>query len=194
MCWLLRAAMHGEGAHTPVLLSSPYLNPPAEYVELLLAPPVAPTLLSAAPTASGFWGARGVKGLIPRVYAAIEARLLAAARRHEAPLRLEHYGRAGWTYHAKGLWMWPPAPGVGSAHPVLSVVGSSNHSERSTKRDVEFSACIVTSAPSVRAQLQEEQERLRVHAHAADVASGEDQRSVAAVVARALAPAVRTFL
>ena len=124
--WLLRRASTAQPA-LPVLLSSPYLNLPAEYYEPLLAissaisstlsaasatsasasasassassataassaspvataatisldksavmgaPPSAPpatTLLSAAPTASGFYGASGIRGLIPHVYVA----------------------------------------------------------------------------------------------------------------------------
>ena len=79
--------------------------------------------------------------------------------------------------------------------PLLSVIGSSNLSERSTNRDFELSMCIVTTDPSVRAQLHLEQARLREHARDATQAgagvSGEGP--LAAAVARAVARALRTL-
>ena len=199
-----------------VLLSSPYLNLTDEYEARLLpgrngggeaaegsaegsadcSPPEAPTLLSAAPTASGFAGASGVKGLIPHVYAELAARLVGRARARGAPLAMEHYARPGWTYHAKGLWLWPPraaaqaaaeerageAPTAEAAAaaaaaeeeepPVASVVGSSNHSVRSVRRDVEMGACVVATAPRVRALLDDEQRRLRRWGQGADGSGG----------------------
>ena len=188
-------------APLPLLLSSPYLNLPHALIDSLLAPrrslppaalddaAVAPTLLSSAPSASGFYNAGGVKGLIPQVYSALEAQLLRAAAERQAPLRLLHYLRDGWTYHAKGLWLWPPrtptdacgAVGDGeklggphtpsrllppprATHPVLTLIGSTNLSERSSQRDIELSACLVTTDAAVRAQLHEEQARLTAHA------------------------------
>ena len=249
MAWLLEAAANGvpaaPPAHEPpgsspsrspplpLLLSSPYLNPPAEYVERLLlprapsphatagGPPLAPMLLSAAPSASSFWGAGGLKGLIPHVYAGLEESLRAAAHRCDAPITVLHYARPGWTYHAKGLWLWPPqgrpaaaetssvsteeetaaigmvaareaSDGDSSEHPLLSVLGSSNLSERSTRRDVELSACLVATDVGVRRQLHEEQARLREHARAAPETST-DGRAAAAAVARALATFIRRF-
>ena len=64
------------------------------------------------------------------------------------------------------------ASGDGGCGPVVTVIGSTNLSERSTYRDVEVSACLISTAASVRAQLQKEQTRLRAHARQAEV--GED--------------------
>ena len=90
-------------APLPLLLSSPYLNLPAAYVDRLLTSPhntpatelhtTAPTLLTAAPSASGFWGASGLKGLIPQVYVGLEAHLLAAAQPLEQCLCAPPIGR-----------------------------------------------------------------------------------------------------
>ena len=115
-----------------------------------------------------------------------------------------HYHRDGWTYHAKGLWIWPPSsssssspppappePPSSSDHPILTVIGSSNHSERSLNRDVELSFCLVTTDASVREQLHEEQKRLRLHAK--DAAEAEHGGPLTAMVARALAALLRTF-
>ena len=157
---LLELARGSSHPPLPLLLSSPYLNPPEEYVGQLRRtvpgpsigttssagvnePPRKPTLISAAPSASGFWGARGLRGLIPHMYAALERQLARGA----LGTAVRHFSRDGWTYHAKGLWLWP---GVDKGGPTLTLIGSSNLSERSTRRDIELSACIVTTEGSVR--------------------------------------------
>ena len=67
-------------------------------------------LVAASPYASSFHRAGGLKGLVPSVYTSLERELTAAAAARRAPLRLAHYRREGWTFHAKGLWLWPPGP------------------------------------------------------------------------------------
>ena len=253
MKWLLGEAVYGRAvespttqAHSafsrslmPLLLSSPYLNPPQPYIDHLInhataaasaaqtvdeGAPQPPALLSSSPTACGFWGARGVIGLVPHVYGALEERLAAMATCVASPLKRLHYARPGWTFHAKGLWLWPAAaraPAVGAdtaghfcepetggpvaggltgapEFPVLSVIGSSNHSERSVQRDVELSACMVATDAALRAQLQDEQARLRAFARDADATpeaegGAMEEKSLGAKLARALAPRVRAF-
>ena len=107
---------------------------------------------------------------------------------------------------SRSAWLWPPpaedaadapseAGGGTERHPLLSVIGSSNLSERSTNRDLELSMCIVTTDSCVRAQLHLEQARLREHARDATQAgagvSGEGP--LAAAVVRAVARALRTL-
>ena len=43
----------------------------------------------------------------------------------EGRISLHEFARDGWTYHAKGLWYYPP----GEDSPTLTFVGSSNFSE-----------------------------------------------------------------
>ena len=71
-------------------------------------------------------GARGIRGLIPQVYSVLEQRFVALARSRLAPLTVLHYARPGWTYHAKGLWMWPrlaPCAALPTT-PFLSIIGA----------------------------------------------------------------------
>ena len=102
-----------------------------------------------------------------------------------------HYGRGGWTFHAKGVWLWAPeavardeascksaSEGEGSAgsdggggrrrrsghDPFATLVGSSNLSERSAHRDLEVCAWMVATAPHVQRQLGDEQAQLRAWA------------------------------
>ena len=91
-------------------------------------------LLAGSPHSSSFHGAAGVRGLVPQVYAALEGALAAAFAARHVPLRLEHYSRAGWTFHAKGLWLWPPPPASAPhRHPALEA--PSDDDEKDGKAD-----------------------------------------------------------
>ena len=62
---------------------------------------------------------------MPAVYTSLERELTAAAAARRAPLRLAHYRREGWTFHAKGLWLWPPvAPPAGGGAAALPAAGA----------------------------------------------------------------------
>jgi phosphatidylserine/phosphatidylglycerophosphate/cardiolipin synthase-like enzyme len=52
--------------------------------------------------------------------------------------------------------------------PIATLIGSSNLSERSTRRDVELSFFVLSTDEGVRAQLDDEQRRLCAHAREAD--------------------------
>jgi len=52
--------------------------------------------------------------------------------------------------------------------PIATLIGSSNLSERSTRRDVELSFFVLSTDEGVRAQLDDEQRRLCAHAREVD--------------------------
>ena len=179
--WLLR-----RNTKLPLALSSPYLNPPPAYERAMLAAARgggAVELACAAPQASGFWGAGGVRALVPQVYSHLEQQLARRAAALGAALRVRRYQRPGWTYHAKGLWLGAP--------PLLSVVGSSNFGERSVRRDLELSFTLVTTDASLSAELQAELDALRDHAVDADADDATEHTP--SLAARAAAAAFRTF-
>jgi len=71
--WLVRRAAHGSAM--PLMLSSPYLNLQQALADSLLAVRSSlapPMVLTSAPQASSFWGARGIRGLVPYLYEALE--------------------------------------------------------------------------------------------------------------------------
>ena len=156
---------------------------------------------------------------MPAVYTSLERELTAAAAARQAPLRVAHYRRKGWTYHAKGLWLWPPAgpPGLGAsrpphpadapaaargggddaATPILSLLGSSNLGHRSVHLDLELGACLVSTDGTVRAQMQHEQTRLREHteevAPPGEAAAAEEEATRVPLVARYAAQMLRQY-
>jgi len=94
----------------------------------------------AAPSANGFFGAKGAASLITRAYSLIEQSLYTSiaemGQSHRVSLR--EYVREGWTYHAKGLWLQEGGED-NQREPFLTIVGSTNFGERSVHRDLEAS-------------------------------------------------------
>jgi len=156
-------------------LTSGYFGLYKPYQELLIRSPLACRVLVAGPKANGFYGSKGVSGRIPEGYTVLERRFMKAVRTagrewpHDEPLeqhgpgiQLSEWEKNGWTYHAKGIWMRPTP----SAHPLLTLFGSTNLNSRSAHLDTELSFLLVTTAPSLRARLAEEVDGLRAHSHA----------------------------
>lgn len=86
-------------------------------------------------------------------------------RRLGRAVALWEWGRAGWSFHAKGLWLAPGRPGPAWT---ATAVGSSNFGFRSTVRDLEAQLLIVTSDEGLRRRMREERARLFEHAQPVD--------------------------
>jgi CDP-diacylglycerol--glycerol-3-phosphate 3-phosphatidyltransferase len=78
----------------------------------------------------------------------------------EHGLTLKEWEREGWTYHAKGVWV-RPAP---DEDPVLTLLGSTNLSNRSAELDAELSFVMLSEHEGVRRQMGEEVRALWEHA------------------------------
>ena len=99
------------------LFTAGYFNPHPSITVSLLAASSEPsssagTVLTASPWANGFYGSKGVSGMLPPAYTLLSRRFLRRARREASDAvelrewRLGTVGRPhGWTYHAKGLWL-----------------------------------------------------------------------------------------
>ncbi|KAI5291269.1 CDP-diacylglycerol--glycerol-3-phosphate 3-phosphatidyltransferase [Ascosphaera acerosa] len=132
------------------------------------APPPTCTVLTASPWANGFYGSKGISGMLPAAYTHISTKFLArvAAAGRGNSIRLMEWRRGtvgqpgGWTYHAKGLWVTLP----GESDPSLTIVGSSNYTKRSYNLDIETGAVVVTSDEGLKRRLGEEAGRLQTYA------------------------------
>ena len=97
-------------------------------------------LLVASPKANGFYKAGKVKKYIPGLYRLNALDLVKKARKTglQDQLRLKEYENGDWTYHAKGAWVYEKlAEDLCPELPTMTVVGSSNFSYRSNRRDTE---------------------------------------------------------
>ncbi|MCJ1237801.1 CDP-diacylglycerol--glycerol-3-phosphate 3-phosphatidyltransferase [Varicellaria rhodocarpa] len=149
-------------------------------------------VLTAHPHANGFFGSKGVSGMLPSAYTLLSRRFLRAVRK-AAPGNIElcEWKRGvvgtpgGWTYHAKGLWLTlpqtSPLPSVGvevSHGPSITIIGSSNYTIRSYSLDAEVGAVIVTSDEALMGKLKREEEALLAYSTTVQEADlrGEDRK------------------
>jgi len=134
------------------------------YQDMILTSPAACEVIAASPKANGFYGSRGLSGLIPEAYTLMEQRFMRAARaagrlsdqRDDAVTLLE-WERQGWTYHAKGIWLSPSK----DSPPMLTMFGSTNLNSRSANFDTELSFVMVTSSQALQQTLHDEVRNLR---------------------------------
>ncbi|KAF5380211.1 hypothetical protein D9757_008236 [Collybiopsis confluens] len=92
-----------------------------------------------------FFGSKGVSGQIPEGYTFLKQKFMKVVRKTarnfarigflgQGNVELREWEKEGWTYHAKGLWLSPPADSA----PVLTLFGSMNLNSRSADIDTEL--------------------------------------------------------
>ncbi|KAF2484580.1 hypothetical protein BDY17DRAFT_279218 [Neohortaea acidophila] len=146
-----------------------YFNMTPEVRRLLLqSNPASATVVAASPWANGFYGSKGVSGLLPAAYTYLSRRFLDSVYRSglDDRISVQEWRKGtvntpgGWTYHAKGIWVTLP----GDQHPSISVVGSSNYTKRSYSLDLEANTLIVTKNEDLKRRLGEEEKWLQEYA------------------------------
>jgi CDP-diacylglycerol---glycerol-3-phosphate 3-phosphatidyltransferase len=137
------------------------------------------TVITASPWANGFYGSKGVSGMLPAAYTLLSRRFLRAVSSADKSdvIQLKEWRKGtvgepdGMTYHAKGLWVTLPAQQTPSsapsgdgpveeAGPSITVVGSSNYTKRSYSLDLEVGAMILTGDEGLKQRLKKEVENL----------------------------------
>lgn len=151
------------------LFTAGYFNPAPSLTQLLIdTKSSSGTVITASPWANGFYGSKGVSGMLPAAYTLLSRRFLErvhkAGRSNAITLKEWRDGTVGepggWTYHAKGLWVTLP----GETGPSLTLVGSSNYTKRSYSLDLEVNTLIITHDEGLKRQLAAEQDLLESHA------------------------------
>ncbi|KAI9571267.1 hypothetical protein HD554DRAFT_2074743 [Boletus coccyginus] len=175
------ASQHASRRPTPAMTwTSGYFGLYKPYQDMILKSPAACEVIAASPKANGFYGSRGLSGLIPEGYTLLEQRFMRAARaagrlsdQRDDAVTLSEWERQGWTYHAKGSLSHPDVPRVCSLYtgiwlspskdspPVLTMFGSTNLNSRSANLDTELSFVMVTSSEALQRTLHDEVRNLR---------------------------------
>lgn len=162
-----------------------YFNMTPSFRRLLLSThPAQGTVLTAHPHANGFYGSKGVSGMLPDAYTHLAKMFLKKVKTEglKDSVVLKEWKKGmvgeegGWTYHAKGIWVtFPSATQLSPSSnvkeeqdPSLTVIGSSNYTKRSYELDLEANVVIATSDPGLRKRLGEEVKWLGEHAQAVD--------------------------
>ncbi|TKA64537.1 hypothetical protein B0A49_05067 [Cryomyces minteri] len=166
---VLRSLATPAFAHARWTFTAGYFNMTPEVRTLLLATqPARATVVAASPWANGFYGSKGVSGLLPAAYTLLSRRFLEAVARAglSDQIALKEWRRGtvnepgGWTYHAKGLWVTLP----GEEAPSVALVGSSNYTKRSYSLDLEANLLIVTRDQGLMGKLGAEEKWLQEYA------------------------------
>ncbi|KAI1173467.1 hypothetical protein F4777DRAFT_600585 [Nemania sp. FL0916] len=159
---LLQTLAGPEYAGSSWTFTAGYFNPDPTLRNLLLSTASQDnTVITASPYANGFYGSKGVSGLLPGGYTYLARRFLREIheRKRQSSIVLKEWRRGvvgepgGWTYHAKGLWITLP----NEDNPSMSIIGSSNYTKRSYSHDLEAGALIVTRDEDLKKRLGAEQ-------------------------------------
>ncbi|EGD80282.1 hypothetical protein PTSG_10537 [Salpingoeca rosetta] len=147
----MTALLRSLSSSSHVDMATGYFNLSPANTAALLSSQSSCRVICASPRANGFLGARGPRGHIPAAYTHMLRSFLQSLQPH-ARVEAMEYEREGWTFHAKGMWVRDST----SAAPSVTIVGSSNFGQRSSDRDLEAQAVIVTSNPCLQAELDKE--------------------------------------
>ncbi|XP_054448864.1 CDP-diacylglycerol--glycerol-3-phosphate 3-phosphatidyltransferase, mitochondrial isoform X1 [Pteronotus mesoamericanus] len=174
-----------------VYLTTGYFNLTQAYMDLVLGTRAEYQILLASPEVNGFFGAKGVAGAIPAAYVHIERQFYRAVcgLGQQERVRLQEYWRRGWTFHAKGLWLYL----AGSGLPCLTLIGSPNFGYRSVHRDLEAQIAIVTESRALQQQLHQEQEQLYLRSGAVSAATFEQPSRQVKLWVKMVTPLIKNF-
>jgi CDP-diacylglycerol--glycerol-3-phosphate 3-phosphatidyltransferase len=112
-------------------------------------------MITAAPKANGFYGSKGISGHLPAAYTWLQHRFWRklVARGRQERVGIHEWHKAGWTYHAKGIWFYPARHG----NPTMTLLGSSNFGIRSATLDLECTFLVdATNSTRIQRRLADE--------------------------------------
>jgi CDP-diacylglycerol--glycerol-3-phosphate 3-phosphatidyltransferase len=108
-----------KDSNSHLFIASGYMNFAKEYMELLSQQTGQLSVVAAGMTSNGFFGAKGAKALVPKLYHQLNVSALDSIPFNA---RVLEFNRPGWSYHQKGIWLSDTRNGG----PFFSSVGSSN--------------------------------------------------------------------
>ncbi|XP_073092115.1 CDP-diacylglycerol--glycerol-3-phosphate 3-phosphatidyltransferase, mitochondrial isoform X2 [Manis javanica] len=176
---------------TTVYLTTGYFNLTQAYMDLVLGTRAEYQILLASPEVNGFFGAKGVAGAIPAAYVHIERQFYSevCSLGQQERIQLQEYWRRGWTFHAKGLWLYL----AGSSVPCLTLIGSPNFGYRSVHRDLEAQIAIVTESRALQQELHQEQEQLYLRSGVVSSATFEQPSRQVKLWVKMVTPLIKNF-
>ncbi|KAI7862237.1 hypothetical protein BDF14DRAFT_1858466 [Spinellus fusiger] len=144
-------------------LTSGYFNFTDRYKTCILRTRAYFRFITASPEANGFFGSKGISKFLPPAYTHIEREFYRNVERlgKQDAISIEEYRRPGWTYHAKGLWIRLAQ----QAWPSVTTIGSTNFGHRSSNRDLEAQAVVVTCNETLQRALDKEVSGLEAYSN-----------------------------
>jgi len=157
-----RSVIEHTSVNGRLSVGSAYFNLTSKYMRSVLNSPCQNIrIITAAPISNGFYTAKGMSGYIPKAYDCMEQHFFNRVQKYgrQNEIKIHEYLRDGWTFHAKGLWLFAP----NDQKPCLTIIGSSNFGQRSTERDVEAQIIVLTENEQLKSDMQQEHDRLFKH-------------------------------
>ena len=113
-------------------MATGYLNLTPGYIKLMknLPQEVEMQILTSSPKANSFYKGGRFKKFIPGLYK-LNGKLL---QKQIPNLKVWEWLNGSWTFHAKGAWIYEEKQSCPSA----TIIGSSNFSQRSNRKDSEL--------------------------------------------------------
>ena len=155
----LRDQSIDDGDKYRLIMSTGYFNLTQELEDRLLDfGNNAVRLLCASQQANGFHGGRGLAGYVPHAYSHILESFMHKVNHHGLKYKIVPwlYDRPGWTYHAKGFWLYDHD----NMLPSVMSIGSPNYGHRSTFKDLESECILITQNHDLQKRMQTELEAL----------------------------------
>lgn len=118
------------------------------------------SIVMASEEANGFHGGAGILRFIPLVYTHYVCSFLRRIKEQQQQnpnIALWYYSKPGWSFHAKGIWLFPCSSQSNSS---VTVIGSTNFGYRSVRRDNEAAIVLVSRDRELRGRLEEEHQAL----------------------------------
>jgi len=149
------------GLSSTLIFTTPYLNLPKHYVELLCQSHYPITLIAGSKKSNGFWKSAGLTYYVPALYKSMHAFVLNKITKFgkDYLIKLYEYEKLPWTYHGKGLWLHNTKQD-NLEGPNVTFIGSSNFGWRSLLRDTEGTLIITTNNKTFQNELKEECKRI----------------------------------
>jgi CDP-diacylglycerol--glycerol-3-phosphate 3-phosphatidyltransferase len=140
-------------------IASAYLNFPPYLARAVTQSENPSTLITANVDANGFFGAKGIKSVVPLLYENLAYKMHQDLNRANSSRNKELllFSRSGWSFHQKGLWLSEDKVSA----PYFMNIGSSNYGLRSFERDLECSFSIISTIPEFQKKIVDEQESIK---------------------------------
>ena len=145
-------------------LATGYLNLQKSYSTEIGKLPGECDILVSSPQANSFYKGGSFKKYIPGLYRLNAINLLKRTKN----VNVHEYTNGDWTYHAKGAWAYEKDEEAG---PVMTVIGSSNFSHRSNRRDTEVQLYVISECDSFKKRLHDECEELFANSQKVDIST-----------------------
>ncbi|CCF60009.1 hypothetical protein KAFR_0I02300 [Kazachstania africana CBS 2517] len=138
-----------------------YFNPIKSLQRILINSQVSNShVITASKFANSFYQSRGISKDIPNAYLYLTYKFYKNVERNDKldQIHIKEWQNGiihqpnGWSYHAKGVWLLDQI----SKMPFLTVIGSSNYTNRSYSLDLETNLVLITTDTGLRERMNDE--------------------------------------